>query len=166
MSKKVQILLPDIRSAYNVGSIFRSADCFGIDKIYLWGTTPRPIDRFGRSVSGPQKEISKTALGAEKDIDWEYIEDIGKLFKQKKKEGFIILAIEQDKKSISIEEFLKIQKQNNIENILIVFGNEVLGLDKNILKKSDHIIEISMKGNKESLNVSVCAGLIMYILKS
>jgi tRNA G18 (ribose-2'-O)-methylase SpoU len=164
MKIKVHILLPDIRSAYNVGSIFRSADCFGIEKIYLSGTTPTPIDRFGRSNSGAQKEISKTALGAEKDIMWEYIDDINKFITKIKNDGFIIVSIEQDKKSIDLKDFLKIKNKNNIQNILLVFGNEVDGIDKNILKKSDHIVEIPLKGNKESLNVSVCAGLIMHIL--
>lgn len=165
MKTKVHILLPDIRSAYNVGSIFRSADCFGVEKIYLSGTTPTPIDRFGRAVSGAQKEISKTALGAEKDIDWEYLSDVNKFLKSIKKEKFSIVSIEQDKKSISLENFLKIKKQEKLENILVVFGNEVEGVDKALLKKSDHIVEIPMLGKKESLNVSVCAGLIMYILQ-
>lgn len=164
MKTKVHILLPDIRSAYNVGSIFRSADCFGIEKIYISGTTPAPVDRFGRSISGAQKEISKTALGAEKDVSWEYVQDINKFFKKIKKENFSIVCIEQDKTSISLENFLKIKKQEKIDNILIVFGNEVEGVDKSILKKSDYIVEIPMQGKKESLNVSVCAGLIMYVL--
>ncbi len=164
MNKKVHVLLPDIRSAYNVGSVFRSADCFGIEKIYLSGTTPLPVDRFGRSNSGPQKEISKTALGAEKDILWEYVDDLNKFIRNKKRDGFTIISIEQDKNSISPEDFIKIGRGDSIRNILIIFGNEVNGIDKKILKKSDYIIEIPMKGNKESLNVSVCAGLIMYIL--
>jgi tRNA G18 (ribose-2'-O)-methylase SpoU len=164
MKIKVHILLPDIRSAYNVGSIFRSADCFGIEKIYLSGTTPTPIDRFGRSNSGAQKEISKTALGAEKDIPWEYLEDVGRLLTKIKKDNFTIVSIEQDKRSVVLKDFLKIKKQNNIQNILLVFGNEVDGINKDILKKSDYIVEIPLKGNKESLNVSVCAGLIMHIL--
>jgi tRNA G18 (ribose-2'-O)-methylase SpoU len=164
MKIKVHILLPDIRSAYNVGSIFRSADCFGIEKIYLSGTTPTPIDRFGRSNSGAQKEISKTALGAEKDIPWEYSEDVGRLLTKIKKDNFTIVSIEQDKRSVVLKDFLKIKKQNNIQNILLVFGNEVDGISKDILKKSDYIVEIPLKGNKESLNVSVCAGLIMHIL--
>ena len=164
MKTKVYILLPDIRSAYNVGSIFRSADCFGIGKMFLSGTTPTPVDRFGRSNSGAQKEISKTALGAEQDILWEYIEDVTGLIKKMKKEKFTIVCIEQDKKSISLENFLKIKKDEKIENILLVFGNEVEGVDKNILKKADCIVEIPMRGKKESLNVSVCAGLIMYVL--
>jgi 23S rRNA (guanosine2251-2'-O)-methyltransferase len=164
MKIKVHILLPNIRSAYNVGSIFRSADCFGIEKIYLSGTTPTPIDRFGRSISGAQKEISKTALGAEKDIPWEYIDDINKFVTKIKKDNFVIVSVEQDKKSINIKDFLKIKRQNNIQNILLIFGNEVEGVDENILKKSDYIVEIPLRGNKESLNVSVCAGLIMHIL--
>jgi 23S rRNA (guanosine2251-2'-O)-methyltransferase len=164
MKIKVHILLPNIRSAYNVGSIFRSADCFGIEKIYLSGTTPTPIDRFGRSISGAQKEISKTALGAEKDIPWEYIDDINKFITKIKKDNFVIVSVEQDKKSINIKDFLKIKRQNNIQNILLIFGNEVEGVDENILKKSDYIVEIPLRGNKESLNVSVCAGLIMHIL--
>ncbi len=165
MKTKVHILLPDIRSAYNVGSIFRSADCFSVEKIYLHGTTPTPIDRFGRSNSGAQKEISKTALGAEKDIPWEYITKIDKFLKIIKEENFTIVCIEQDKKSITLENFLKIKKLEKIENILIIFGNEIEGIEKDILKKTDYIVEIPMQGNKESLNVSVCAGLIMYILQ-
>lgn len=164
MKTKVHILLPDIRSAYNVGSIFRSADCFGIEKVYLYGTTPTPVDRFGRSTSGAQKEISKTALGAEKDIAWQYVQDLNVLLKKAKKENFTIICIEQDKNSITLENFQKIKKQEKIENLLIVFGNEVEGIDKKILKKADYIVEIPMFGKKESLNVSVCAGLIMYIL--
>ncbi len=165
MKTKVHILLPDIRSAYNVGSIFRSADCFGVEKIYLYGTTPTPVDRFGKSNSGAQKEISKTALGAEKYIPWEYITSINKFLKKIKEENFIIVCIEQDKKSITLENFLKNKKLKKIENILIIFGNEIEGVEKEILKKTDYIVEIPMQGNKESLNVSVCAGLIMYILQ-
>lgn len=161
MKKKVHILLPDIRSAYNVGSIFRSADCFGIEKVYLSGTTPTPIDRFGRSNSGAQKEISKTALGAEKDIPWEYIQDTNLFLRKMKKEKFTIICIEQDKKSITLENFLKIKRP---ENLLVIFGNEVEGVDKNMLKKADYVVEIPMQGKKESLNVSVCAGLIMHVL--
>jgi len=161
MKKKVHILLPDIRSAYNVGSIFRSADCFGIEKVYLSGTTPTPVDRFGRTNSGAQKEISKTALGAEMDIPWEYVADLTPFLKKMKKENFTIISIEQDKKSIELDNFLKIKRP---ENILVIFGNEVEGVDKNLLKKSDYIVEIPMHGKKESLNVSVCAGLIMHVL--
>lgn len=164
MTKNVHILLPDIRSAYNVGSIFRSADCFGVQKIYLSATTPRPTDRFGRSTAGPQKEIAKTALGAEKVIVWEYIEKTIDVIKKAKKECFIIVAVEQSKQSIHLNTFKKICKTENIQKILCIMGNEVEGVSGDIIKLCDHILEIPMKGKKESLNVSVCAGVVMYEL--
>ncbi len=164
MTQVVHILLPDIRSAYNVGSIFRSADCFGVQKIYLSTTTPRPTDRFGRSTSGPQKEIAKTALGAEKSVPWEYIEKVSDVIKRAKKEGFIIIAVEQSEISTNITTFKKILKAEKIQNILIIMGNEVEGISKEILKLSDYVLEIPMHGEKESLNVSVCAGVVMYEL--
>lgn len=156
----VHILLPDIRSAYNVGSIFRSADCFGVQKIFLSSTTPRPTDRFGRSHAGPQKEIAKTALGAEKSVAWEYIEKAVDVIKKAKKEGFIIVGVEQAEKSITIP---KLKKQKH-QNILCIMGNEVDGISQEILKLCDYVVEIPMKGKKESLNVSVCAGVMMYEL--
>lgn len=162
MKHTVHILLPDIRSAYNVGSIFRSADCFGVEKVYLSSTTPRPTDRFGRSHAGPQKEIAKTALGAEKVVSWEYIEKPEDVIKRAKKEGFAIIGVEQSEKSISVSMCKKILKTENIHKVLCVFGNEVEGISKNILSLCDHVIEIPMKGDKESLNVSVCAGVVCY----
>lgn len=158
MNHVVHILLPDIRSAYNVGSIFRSADCFGVEKIFLSGTTPRPTDRFGRSSSGPQKEIAKTALGGEKTVSWEYVEKAKDVIKKAKKDGFTIVAIEQAQNSVSFAAYAKPEK------ILCIFGNEVDGVSKDILKLCDAIIEIEMKGDKESLNVSVCAGVALYEL--
>lgn len=158
----VHILLPNIRSAYNVGSIFRSSDCFGITKVYLTGTTPQPIDRFGRNNTGPQKEIAKTALGGEKSIPWEYSIDAKEILKKSKRDGFHIVAIEQSKNSIDLESFVKKIKTEKLEKILLVFGNEVDGVDKAMLKKMDSIVELPMKGEKESLNVSVCAGVVMY----
>ncbi len=155
MTHIVHILLPDIRSAYNVGSVFRSADCFGAEKVFLSGTTPKPIDRFGR----PQKEIAKTALGGEKSVSWEYAETEVDIIKKAKNEGFLIIAVEQHPTSIPPKEFLK---KNKNQKILLIFGNEVEGVSKNILKKVDHILELPMKGEKESLNVSVCAGVMLY----
>ena len=163
MKRKVHIILPNIRSAYNVGSIFRSADCFGAEKIYLIGTTPSPVNRWGRTDVGPQKEIAKTALGAEKTIAWEYSEDLSVVIKKLKKEGFHIVAIEQDDTSIDLQDF---DKKVTTENVALVFGSEVGGLDKGVLKKVDTIVELPMRGEKESLNVSVCAGVVLYeILK-
>lgn len=159
MIKNVHVLLPDIRSAHNVGSIFRSADCFGVEKIFLTGTTPQPIDRFGRNTTGPQKEIAKTALGGEKSVAWEYNKSATVILNQAKKNGFHIVGVEQSKDSISLSEFKKTIKA---DNILLIFGNEVTGISKDILKKCQSVIEIKMEGDKESLNVSVCAGVVLY----
>jgi len=150
-SKKV-IILPDIRSSLNVGSIFRTADACGMNKIYLIGYTPAPIDKFGRV----DKQIAKTALGAEKTVVWEKLEDVSRLLTKLKKDGFYLIAVEQDQHSIDYKE-VKIKPKT-----AFVFGNEVEGLSKNILKKCDVIAEIPMKGEKESLNVSVSAGVVLF----
>ena len=146
------VVLDNIRSVYNVGSIFRTSDALGINKIYLCGTTPTPIDRFGRA----RKDLAKVALGAEKDILWEYYTDTKEIIKKIKKEGFQIIAVEQDKKSV---DFKKIKVKYPVA---IVMGNEVEGIDKKTLILSDVIAEIPMLGNKESLNVSVSFGIVGY----
>jgi tRNA G18 (ribose-2'-O)-methylase SpoU len=146
------IILPDIRSALNVGSIFRTADACGVNKIYLAGYTPAPIDKFGRV----NKEIGKTALGAEKTLAWEKIEDISKLLTKLKKDGFYLIAIEQAKNSV---DYKKVRAK---DKSVFIFGNEVEGLAKNILKKCDVIAEIPMVGEKESLNVAVSAGVALF----
>lgn len=146
------VILPDVRSSLNVGSIFRTADACGIDKIYLVGYTPAPVDKFGRV----DKQIAKTALGAEKSIAWEKVEDVSKLLTKLKKEGFYLIAIEQDKNSI---DYKKVELK---EKTAFILGNEVDGLPKNILKKCDMIAEIPMKGEKESLNVAVSTGVALF----
>lgn len=152
MKFPVYLLLHDIRSTYNVGSIFRTADAAGITKIYLSGFTPTPEDRFGR----PRKDIAKTALGAEKNISWEQIADSKKLILKLKKENFLIIALEQDKNSVDYKK-IRIKKPT-----LVILGNEPSGISKSILKMADLIAEIPMKGNKESLNVSVAAGIFFF----
>ncbi len=150
------LILPDIRSAINVGSIFRTSDAVGIDKIYLVGCTPRPTDQFGRI----QKDISKSALGAETWIPWEYKEKILPLVKSLKKNGYEVVALDQDKNSIDYRVYKKAKK------FAFILGPEVIGLDKNILKVCDKIVEIPMHGKKESLNVSVACGVALFqILK-
>ena len=148
------VILDNIRSVYNVGSIFRTSDALGIDKIFLCGCTPTPIDRFGRA----RKDLAKVALGAEKDISWEYFSDTKDIIKKLKKEGFQIIAVEQDKKS---DDFTKIKPKYPVA---IVMGNEVGGIDKKTLVLCDKIAEIPMMGNKESLNVSVSFGIVGYQL--
>lgn len=141
------VVLDNIRSTFNVGSIFRTADCLGVSKIYLCGITPAPQDRFGRA----RADIAKVSLGAEKTIAWEQSSDTAELIKKLKKEGFKIISVEQDARSVDYRE-LKIK---NTENIALVMGNEVNGVSPEVLKCSDIIAEIPLRGEKESLNVLV-----------
>lgn len=159
----ITVVLPDIRSAHNIGSIFRTSDAVGVSSIILCGHSPCPVDKFDR----PQKEIAKTALGAEKDIPWVYINNTKKAISYLKKENYKIIAVEQNVRSVNYKSFFKeISKsikslKENIK-IAIIFGNEVDGVDLKILELCDHVIDIPMKGNKESLNVAVSAGIILY----
>lgn len=146
------LILNDIRSVENVGAIFRTADAAGVSKIYLCGYTPTPLDRFGRK----RKDIAKSALGAEEFVAWEQKKSVLPLIAKLKKEGFQIIAIEQDEKSV---DYKKVKTKN--KNAFIV-GAEVTGIPKNILNKCDTIAEIPMKGKKESLNVSVATGIALF----
>ncbi len=145
------VILHNIRSAENVGSMFRTAEAAGVKKIYLTGYTPTPIDNFGRK----RKDIAKTALGAEDFVNWEQKKNIFSLLEKLKKEYFII-SIEQDKNSINYKK-LKSQPKN-----IFIVGNEVKGLSKKVLSKCDVIAEIPMNGKKESLNVSVALGIVLF----
>lgn len=155
---EISIILPDIRSAYNVGSIFRTADAAGVTKIYLTGYTPCPIDKYGR----PQKEIAKTALGGEQTIPWEYHTSVTILLRKLKAQEATIVAVEQAQNSVDYRIIKKNVKTG--EPIVLIFGNEVDGLPKSVLQKADLIAEIPMKGEKESLNVSVTAGIVLFEL--
>lgn len=151
-NKNTILVLHNIRSAYNVGAIFRTADACGIGMIYLVGYTPAPIDEFGRINSG----IAKSAIGAEKTVPWKKVKNIGPVLTKLKKEKFQIIAIEQSKNSV---DYKKIKSKFPCAFIL---GEEVSGLTKNILDKCDVVAEIPMKGQKESLNVSVAAGVALF----
>ena len=150
------LIIPDIRSAINVGAIFRTADAVGISKIYLTGYTPRPTDKFGRI----QKDIAKSALGAETWIKWEYKKSLIPLINNLKKDGYKIIAIEQDKRAVDYRK-VKISGKT-----AIIMGPEVLGLSENILDRCDTIAEIPMHGKKESLNVSVACGVALFRILS
>ena len=160
MKKSIEsvLILPDIRSALNVGSIFRTADAIGISRICLAGYTPRPTDVFGRV----QKDIQKAALGAELWVPWEFCKSVPTYIKRLKKEGYCIVALEQDTKSIDYKAFSKILRKSDFLKIAIIVGSEVEGVDKAILRLCDYIIEIPMKGKKESLNVSVATGIALF----
>lgn len=152
MQHDIRILLHNIRSAHNVGSIFRTSDAIGVSHVYLSGYTPLPLDKFGR----PVKEIAKTALGGEKTIPWEQIKNPANLLKKMKAEGYTVVAIEQDARAIDYKTF------HPKEKTLVLVGNEVLGLSSAMKRHSDAIIEIPMVGKKESLNVSVAYGIAMF----
>lgn len=150
----MRVVLVNIRSLHNVGSIFRTADAAGIEKIYLTGYTPTPLDKFGNKRS----QLAKVSLGAEDSIAWEYFKSATSLIDRLIKEGFKILAVEQSKSSTP---FNKV-KTKNLGKVVLIMGNEVKGLSPAILKRADQILEIPMLGKKESLNVSVAFGIVVY----
>lgn len=144
--KKFYVICDNIRSLENIGSIFRTADALGAAKIFLCGICGRP----------PQDKISKTALGAEKNVLWEYHSQTWRLVEKLKKEGVLVVALEQDPKSIDYRRF-----RPSFPLALIV-GNEVQGISRSVLGRADKIIHLPMKGKKESLNVAVAFGIAGY----
>lgn len=158
------VILHNIRSTHNVGSIFRTADAAGSEKIYLCGITPAPRDRFGRV----NKKISKVALGAENWILWEKVDRTAAIIEKLKKDGYKILAIEQSKKSVPYYK-LKVKsppagEAGEKSKVALVLGAEVQGLPPAILRRADKILEIPMRGKKESLNVAVAFGIVVFNL--
>lgn len=151
------LILDNIRSTHNVGSIFRTADAAGVGMIYLIGTTPTPIDQFGRK----RKDIAKTSLGAEDVISWKYSKTILPVISKLKKAGYVIVSLEQSIKSVDYTKAAKLLKG---KPIVLILGNEVDGVSQKALEKSDYIVEIPMKGVKESLNVSVATGIALFRL--
>lgn len=146
------VILYNVRSSYNVGAIFRTCDAAGVEKIFLTGYTPAPIDRFGRPVA----EIVKTSLGASAMVAWEKIDDIKVLIHKIQQEGFVVAAVEQSPKSVSIYDF------SEPNNIAYIMGNEITGVIREVLDECDVVLEIPMHGQKESLNVSVSTGIILF----
>ena len=153
----IRLLLDNIRSAHNVGSIFRTAEAAGASHIYCTGTTPAPVDRFGRKRS----DVAKVALGAENLVAWEYTKRPGDILKRLKGEGFEIVAIEQDARSVDYRTF-----KMSAEKVAFILGNEVGGISKKLLDAADQIIEIPLNGKKESLNVSVVAGIVLFRVRN
>ena len=143
------IILDDIRSLNNIGSIFRTCDAFKIEKIYLCGITAKP----------PNRKITKTAIGATESVDWEYYEKIDDLISKLKSSGVKLWAIEQAEGSKSLSDL-------SIENLEIkhalIFGNEINGVNQNIVNNCDEVLEINQYGTKHSLNVSIAAGIVIW----
>jgi len=146
----VVIVLDDVRSAYNVGSIFRTADAFRVSGIYICGISARP----------PHKDISKTALGATESVDWQYFQDVEAAVGLLKENGFKVYAIEQVDESISLEHF---QPEKGTK-IALIFGHEVFGVKEGLFHFVDGCLEIPQFGTKHSFNVAISAGIVLWDL--
>ena len=144
------IILDDIRSLHNIGSVFRTADAFLIEKIYLCGITATP----------PNKEIHKTALGATETVAWEHHENVLEVIENLKKENVAVFAIEQVENSVFLNDF----KTESAKKYALVFGNEVFGVNQEAIKLCDGTIEIPQLGTKHSLNIAVSAGIVIWDL--
>jgi 23S rRNA (guanosine2251-2'-O)-methyltransferase len=157
MEKELFLILHNIRSAYNVGAIFRTADGAGVSKIYLAGYSHAPsIEKNQDLKSKADKMIEKTALGGEKSVAWEKCDDIFQLLEKLKKENCTIVALETSSEAIELGKF-----EPNC-SVALILGNEVDGLSREILKKCDLVVAIPMRGVKGSLNVSIAAGVAAY----
>lgn len=155
------VILDNVRSALNVGSIFRTSSGIGIDKIYLCGITPTPFEtgkKFERQ-NKKRKDFIKTSLGSEEEIAWEYRENILDIIKELKKENFEIISLEQNERSIDYKNL-----KTNKENVAVIVGSETDGVQKEVLDLSDQITEIPMLGLKESLNVTIAYAILAYKL--
>ena len=146
------VVLDNIRSLNNIGSVFRTSDAFLIEKIYLCGITAKP----------PHKDIQKTALGSTETVDWEYVADTLTLVKKLKTKGVNVLSIEQAEESTMLNDFTP--KTN--KTYAVVFGNEVKGVQQDGVSVSDAVIEIPQFGTKHSLNISVSCGVVLWDLFS
>jgi tRNA G18 (ribose-2'-O)-methylase SpoU len=169
-------VLDNLRSVYNVGSIFRTANAVGIDKIYLCGTTPTPLDKKGHK----RKDFAKVALGAEDTVEWEYAEETRSKIQELKNEGYYIIALEQAENSIDYKNVNIKNKKDPTSSegspstheatnghsaghsIAFIIGHEVDGITKDVIELSDVIAEIPMLGTKESLNVTIAFGIATY----
>ncbi len=144
----VVVVLDNIRSCNNIGSVFRTSDALLIESIYLCGITATP----------PNKEIHKTALDAENSVDWKYFAQTEDAVDELRKQGYTIIGIEQVENSISLPDF----KPATGQNLALIFGNEVKGVQQSIVDRCDHCIEIPQYGTKHSFNISVSAGIVLW----
>lgn len=142
------VILENIRSLSNVGSIFRTSDAFNVETIYLVGITPTP----------PHREIQKTALGATESVNWVYSETIEPVISQLKQNGYTLLTVEQAEGSTDLRNLNSL----TFDKAAIILGNEVNGVEQSTIDASDHCIEIPQFGTKHSLNVAVCGGILIW----
>ena len=151
--KNFVIVCDSLRSLFNVGSVFRTADGVGIEKVYLCGITGKP------DTEKAERKISKVALGAQNFVEWEYVKQSWRLVEKLKKEGYQIVSLEQTSESVDYTKF------KPKFPLALIIGNEGKGVKKSLLNRSDKIIDIPMRGQKESLNVSVAFGIVAYWIR-
>lgn len=159
MLPRVYLILQNIRSLHNVGSIFRSADAFGVEKIYLCGYTGAP----------PHPDISKTALGAEGTVPWEKRVQTARVIEELRRQGVVVITLEKtggSKSLVEIKSDRTLSRQIKKHGVTLILGNEVKGVTREILRRADAIAHIPMYGEKESLNVAVAAGIALYHLRN
>lgn len=146
------VVLDDVRSLYNVGSVFRTCDAFRVEAIYLCGITAVP----------PSAEIHKTALGAEDAVSWKYFENADEAVKELRQDGYYIYSVEQAEGSTMLQNLDLSHEPMSDERFAVVLGNEVKGVRQSVIDLSDACLEIPQRGTKHSMNVSVCAGIIIW----
>jgi 23S rRNA (guanosine2251-2'-O)-methyltransferase len=160
---RLVLVIHNVRSAHNVGSMLRTAEGFGLEKIYLTGYTPYPVakndSRLPHVSSRTSKKINKTALNAENFVEWEFKENAIECLKQLGDDGFFILALEQTKGALNLNLF------NRNKDIALIVGSEIGGIDKVVLNEADQHVQIPMSGRKESFNVAVAAGIAIFYLR-
>lgn len=159
-NREVLLVLHDIRSAHNVGSMFRTADGAGVTRVILSGYSPVPPKVGALYLTDADKAFRKTALGAESTVPWKKVSSLPRLMTRLKQEGYVLVALEQAPGSIDYREYRSTGK------VALIVGNEVEGVAASILKRCDAILEIPMRGKKNSLNVSVATGIALYEILS
>ncbi len=157
---RIAVFLDNVRSVHNVGSIFRTADGAGVERIYTGGVTPGPFDRFG----AVRPDFAKVALGAERMVVWERAVDMLGTVDRLRREGWFILALEQSERSVPYTEASALIRRAGSDKILLILGSETEGVAVSLLEAADASIEIPMRGSKESLNVAVAFGIVVYSL--
>lgn len=163
MDREIIVIADDIRSSHNVGSLLRTCEGLGINKVYLTGYTPYPKlkndQRLPHIANKITKRILKTSLGAEKMVDWAFFESLPELIKDLKSKGYEIVAVELEKSAIELNKFKTPKK------VAFIFGNERIGIDKKHLKLADQTVFIPMLGKKESFNVVQSAAMVLYVTR-
>lgn len=163
MDREIVVIAHDIRSTHNVGSLFRTCEGVGVNKVYLTGYTPYPakvdderMPHISKKING---QIEKTALGAEKILNWEHENDLEKVIRELKSSGYSVLALEQSDNSKQLNKYSPPSK------VALILGNEVDGIDAEVLKICDEVLEIPMQGKKESFNVVQAAAMTLYAFR-